>query len=258
MLSHYERMRGSQVGIRQEPHGRDPVCPLAILLPDGRQTRRDSGPGRDFRGCPSDRYHRVTARFRVGTGGLAARACRFVLSQLIRVSRMVIKELAAGNGTIGVTTCPGILVAPGDTRSPAERLVADLQDLLDWGTTALVTLLEDVEFEILNVQDLGSTAMAMGMTWIHLPIADHTVPGEWFENLWPPYSTVLCGMLASGKKVAIHSRSGYERNGMVAARLLVETGLSDDEALARARTIASDILLDAARVNWVQQSRSPS
>ncbi|MCY3660363.1 MAG: hypothetical protein OXG36_15270 [Caldilineaceae bacterium] len=169
---------------------------------------------------------------------------------------MEVKELAAGNGAIGVTTCPGILATPGDIRSPAERLVADLQYLLDWGTTALVTLLEDVEFEILNVQDLGSTAMAVGMTWIHLPIADHTVPGEWFENLWPPYSTVLCGMLAAGKKVTIHSRSGYERNGMVAARLLIEAGLSADEALAQARTLATDILLDDVRVDWVLKGQS--
>ena len=121
-----------------------------------------------------------------------------------------------------------------------------------------MTLLEDVEFEILNVQDLGSTAMALGMTWIHLPIADHTVPGEWFENLWPPYSTVLCGMLAEGKKVTIHSRSGYERNGMVAARLLIEAGLSADEALAQARTLAANILLDEVRVDWVLKGQSHS
>ena len=171
---------------------------------------------------------------------------------------MVIQELAAGNGTIGITTCPGILVAPGDTRSPADRLVADLQDLLDWEATALVSLLEDVEFEILNVQDLGSTALAMGMAWIHLPIADHTVPGEWFENLWPPNSTVLCALLAGGRKVAIHSRSGHERTGMVAARLLIDAGLSPDEALARVRTVAPDTLLDAARVNWVLKSQPRS
>lgn len=33
-------------------HRRDPVCLLAILLPDGRQTRRDAGPVGDFHGCP--------------------------------------------------------------------------------------------------------------------------------------------------------------------------------------------------------------
>lgn len=35
---------------------------------------------------------------------------------------MVIQELAAGSGTIGVTTCPGILAAPGDVRPPADPL----------------------------------------------------------------------------------------------------------------------------------------
>ena len=168
---------------------------------------------------------------------------------------MVIQELAAGSGIIGVTTCPGILAAPGDVRPPADRLRADLQALQDWGTTALVTLLEDVEFEILNVQDLGSTALAMGMFWIHLPIADHTAPGDWFENLWPPNSTVLCALLAAGRKVTIHSRSGHERTSMVAAWLLIDAGLSADEALEQARTVAPDILLDQTRVNWVLKSQ---
>ena len=64
-VSWYRRtmnVRGAGSGIRQGPHRRDPVCRLAILLPDG-----------DFRGCPSDRYHGATARLRVGTQGLTAR-----------------------------------------------------------------------------------------------------------------------------------------------------------------------------------------
>ena len=50
--SHHECTRGPRVGIHQGPHRRDPVCLLPILLPDGRQTRRDAGPVGDFHGCP--------------------------------------------------------------------------------------------------------------------------------------------------------------------------------------------------------------
>jgi len=98
-----------------------------------------------------------------------------------------------------------------------------------------VTLIEDHEFELLGVTELGPQVHRRGIEWHHLPIADLQPPDARFEQRWIDSGPRLQGHLRAGARVLIHCRGGLGRAGTVAARLLVELGLPADEAIARVR-----------------------
>ena len=87
-------------------------------------------------------------------------------------------------GRIGLTFCPGKHDPHAVTGPWARDLAADLAAISDWGALTLVTLLEDHELELLNVPGLGEAAKAAGLSWLHLPIRDVSIPGPIFERLW--------------------------------------------------------------------------
>lgn len=164
---------------------------------------------------------------------------------------MFIDELPIGRGTLGFTLCPGILLEPDDPESPERRLQVDLEAIKAWGASALVSLLEDHEFDILHVTKLGEQAEAMGMDWYHLPIANHDTPDDWFEIHWSYAGCRLHALLHEGRKVAVHCRAGYERSGTVAARLLVEQGASPEAALQNIRAVQEISLEDEQRLAYI-------
>lgn len=96
-----------------------------------------------------------------------------------------IDEVAAGDagGVIGITFCPG---KQGDSCSGApwaRDLETDLDAIARWQPGAMLTLIEDHEFDMLGVPRLGERARARGIEWHHLPIVDVQPPDERFESL---------------------------------------------------------------------------
>jgi ADP-ribosyl-[dinitrogen reductase] hydrolase len=158
----------------------------------------------------------------------------------VRTSRshpLRIHEVIAGEsgGLIGITFCPG-KCGPSLYGFRWERdLTADLDRIVAWGARAMVTLIEDQEFDLLGVADLGARVRARGLAWHHLPIPDVQPPGERFESGWQTSGPVLRNDLLAGHRVLVHCRGGLGRAGTVAARLLVELGVPADEAIGRVR-----------------------
>ncbi len=148
-----------------------------------------------------------------------------------------IDAVAAGAtpGMIGLTICPGKHDRHALTGAWARDLDADLMAIREWGATALVTLIEEHEFELLKVPDLGARAKAMGLDWHHLPIRDVSVPDERFESGWVKSGPGLLARLREGERVVVHCRGGLGRSGLVAARLLVELGITPRDAINRVR-----------------------
>lgn len=140
-------------------------------------------------------------------------------------------------GRIGVTFCPG----KKDARSlsgPWDRdLGVDLDAVAAWGASAVVTLVEDHEFGLLGVDGLGAGVAARHMDWLHLPIADVSVPDARFEAAWAVAGEGLRARLRDGFDVVVHCRGGLGRAGTVAARLLVELGTAAHEAVAAVRQV---------------------
>ncbi|MEG3806287.1 ADP-ribosylglycohydrolase family protein [Aerococcus mictus] len=146
-----------------------------------------------------------------------------------------IDEINLSTGTIGMTFCPG---KKGDSvfGEPWDRdLEADLDVIAAWHPDAVVSLMEEHEFEDLQVNGLGSAVEGRGLAWHHLPIPDLGITGRSFERRWINRGHVSRDLLRTGGKVLIRCRGGLGRTGLVAARLLIEEGMSPDEAIALVR-----------------------
>jgi len=114
---------------------------------------------------------------------------------------------------LGLTFCPG---KQGDSvfGRPWQRdLGADLDVISRWGATAVVTLIEQHEFEMLGLPDLGQRVKAAGMGWFHLPIPDVQPPDARFELAWQRAGPILIRMLQSGARIVVHCRGGLRRAG---------------------------------------------
>jgi ADP-ribosyl-[dinitrogen reductase] hydrolase len=147
-------------------------------------------------------------------------------------------EVPGSGGLIGMAVCPGKdeYAGLGIPSGPWKRdLELDLQVVSDWGAQALVSLIEDYEFELLDVSELPEKTENLGIRWFHLPIVDVGIPNRRFEEEWETAGKELCRILAAGGRIVLHCRGGLGRTGMIAARLLVEFGMDPRAAIAKAR-----------------------
>jgi len=108
------------------------------------------------------------------------------------------------------------------------------------GIDVVVSLLEKDEAAQLELGREGAVAKSKSVEFISFPIPDRGVPASTRDAL------SLLGKIATkleeGKNVAIHCRQSVGRSGLVAAGLLVTSGMSVDKAIdavstARGQTI---------------------
>ncbi len=159
-------------------------------------------------------------------------APRTSLTDPLRIAEL---RVAAAGGMVGVTLCPG---KRGDSvfgRPWARDLDADLDRVQRWGARAVLTLIEAHEMRLLGVPDLGQHITSRGIEWHHLPIVDVAAPGPSFEQAWLVAGRTSIDALMQGGKVLVHCRGGLGRAGTVAACLLVEFGVSPQEAIRQVR-----------------------
>ena len=110
-----------------------------------------------------------------------------------------------------------------------------LQDeVASWAHTGLVVVLSLLEVEEANELDLTGEAdycQANDVEFVAFPIPDRGVPSSRDDTFRLVKS--LEAKLVTGKAVGIHCRQGIGRSGMIAACLLVSSGVSSDEAFSR-------------------------
>jgi ADP-ribosyl-[dinitrogen reductase] hydrolase len=150
--------------------------------------------------------------------------------------QIAVLELPTG-GRIGMTFCPGKRDPAAMTGSWDRDLGVDLKAVVDWGASALVTLMEDHELKKLGVRVIGQHVKSMGMEWFHLPIRDVSIPDASFETAWETAGQALRAMLKNGQGIVIHCRGGLGRTGLIAAQLLIELGEMPSKALERVRAV---------------------
>jgi ADP-ribosyl-[dinitrogen reductase] hydrolase len=157
----------------------------------------------------------------------------------------------SGCGQIGITFCPGKYDPNAMTGVWARNLAIDLAAIKQWGAVALVTLVEDWELKTLRVESLGSAARELGLEWFHLPIVDGQVPDAKFETQWDVASQGLLKLLSTGQSIAVHCKGGLGRAGTIAARLLVEMGITPCEAISRVRNARQGAIETIAQEQYV-------
>ncbi|MBX2878939.1 MAG: dual specificity protein phosphatase family protein [Granulosicoccus sp.] len=137
-------------------------------------------------------------------------------------------------GAMGLVPCPGVRVSAG-TVGNRKAVLADIQEIVDWGANGFVTLFEEHEFKMNRVEDLHERMHAEGIWTMHLPIIDMHIPDQEFEDAWAAQGEQIRQALRVGERVILHCYAGLGRTGMIAARLLVEMGLTPEEAVASVR-----------------------
>lgn len=164
-----------------------------------------------------------------------------------------IDELRAGEagGVIGITFCPGKCGASNSGYRWERDLATDLDAIAAWRPGAMVTLIEDHEFEMLGVRGLGAQVRARGIDWHHLPIVDVQPPDERFEARWLTSGPALTSLLRDGRKVLVHCRGGLGRAGTVAALLLVGLGVDRAEAVRRVRAARHGAIETSGQLRYV-------
>ena len=158
---------------------------------------------------------------------------RTSLTHPLQIDSVIVPQTG---GLIGMTICPGMEQGGLSEQAWDRDLDLDLAAIKAWGATALVTLIEDYELEILSVAELPQKVQAIGLEWHQLPIMNRDAPYEEFEENWIISGRMLRQRLRQGERIVLHCVFGLGRSGMIAARLLVELGESPDSAIRRVRS----------------------
>lgn len=168
-------------------------------------------------------------------------------------------DVPGTSGQIGMTLFPGrrdrLAIA-----GPWERdFDADLDVVRDWHPAVVVSLVEEFEFAMLGVPEFAERMTALARAgrfeWMHLPIRDAGVPGADFETDWLRYGNSIRSALRAGGRVLLHCRAGLGRTGMIAARLLVECGVSAQAAITSIKRARRGTIETKAQEEHVRQQR---
>ena len=125
---------------------------------------------------------------------------------------------------------PGLLALSSRPRG-GEWLADEISKWKRKGIDLVVSLLTREEEESLELLGEGAAARREGIEFLALPIPDRDVPTSESE-LTAVLERVNLG-LSSGKNTLIHCRQGVGRTGLVAACLLITTGLDPAAAIAK-------------------------
>lgn len=120
------------------------------------------------------------------------------------------------------------------------------------GLDLVVSLLEEEEAAQLGLTEEARAVESEGIHFISFPIPDRGVPAS-ASAAFSLMSTIT-EALESGKNVAVHCRQGLGRSGLMAAGVLVRSGLDPEQAIeivsaARGQTVPET----ADQRSWVQR-----
>jgi protein-tyrosine phosphatase len=111
----------------------------------------------------------------------------------------------------------------------------------------------------LELSQEGAAAELKNIQFIAFPIPDRGVPASTQDAL--SLLSNLAALLAEGKNVAVHCRQSVGRSGMVAAGLLVTSGISADEAIDVVGAARGQVIPETPeQLRWIKHlpSRHPA
>lgn len=149
---------------------------------------------------------------------------------------MQIAELTGGGGVLGLCPMPG---RDGD-------YAGDLAAVLAWRPALVVTLAQTGELAARGAAGLPADLAAAGVDWLHLPIPDFGTPPVALRAKWPEISA----RLRQTPRLLIHCMGGCGRSGMIALRLLIDSGEPADPALTRLRATRPCAVETKAQMRW--------
>jgi ADP-ribosylglycohydrolase len=137
-----------------------------------------------------------------------------------------IEAIAHGRAVIGISACPG---------AGSAALQDDLDAVAAFQPDAIVTAMSLQELRLLGRADLPDILAGLAPQWHHIALRTGVAPDARFLRLWTYAGHGLRNILRRGGRVLIHCDGGGARARWLAARLLTELGMTEGEAVAKAR-----------------------
>ncbi|TYC60977.1 hypothetical protein FMN50_06980 [Rhodobacterales bacterium] len=163
-----------------------------------------------------------------------------------------------GGGRIVTLGFPGLAFdIAGTSVIEPERMQATLQDPALQACGLLVVLVERAEVPENAWSLLGEAASEQAIRVVHLPIRDYQAPDAEFEAGWQSLRTEIGELLASGGALALSCHYGAGRSGTMAASLLMDSGMTADEAVATVRRHFSESIESEEQLTWLK-GRQPN
>ncbi|MEP2533737.1 protein phosphatase [Shimia sp.] len=153
---------------------------------------------------------------------------------------MVIAEIKAGGGVLGICPAPG---RQGD-------YAGDLGIVTGWAPVLVLSMTEPQELVELGAEEFAGDLARNGIGLEALPIKDFGVPGDAVLARWPEVSKGVRAALATGGRALVHCRGGCGRSGMAVLRLMIEMGEAPEAALARLRAARPCAVETDAQKTW--------
>jgi protein-tyrosine phosphatase len=110
-------------------------------------------------------------------------------------------------------------------------LLDEVKAIRSAGVDVLVSLLTPDEVMELELKEEAECCGRQAVTYLSFPIPDRRSPP--FSERTFTFLEQLQGQVSAGKHVALHCRQGLGRAALMAASVLVLTGLSPDQAFER-------------------------
>jgi protein-tyrosine phosphatase len=121
----------------------------------------------------------------------------------------------------------------------------------------MVSLLEHDEASQLDLLDEPNAAEANGIRFISFPIPDRGVPAS--VPAARSFIADIARALDQGKNIAVHCRQGIGRSGMIAAGVLVASGINPERAVQVVSTARGLAVPETAEQrSWLEQLASKS
>ena len=139
-----------------------------------------------------------------------------------------------GAGWVAITLAPG-KKTQGANNYWDRDLDADLDRLVELGTTSLVPLLEDDELVRLKIPTLVESAKQRGLSVQRFPYHDGGIPEDIQETV--EFVQGICKRFEAGEHIVMHCNGGLGRAGTMAAcvRLALGLDISPEQAIASVR-----------------------
>ncbi|WP_435231134.1 protein-tyrosine phosphatase family protein [Pseudopelagicola sp. nBUS_20] len=162
--------------------------------------------------------------------------------------RFEIFSLGFGEGELGLCAAPG---STGQYR-------VDLGVILAWKPEMIISMTQQHELDELGAVSFFTDLLSAGITVVHLPTPDLSVPEAAVIAKWPNVSVAARGILRTGGRVLVHCRGGCGRSGMATLKLMVEAGRSPDIALKELRSTRPCAVETNAQMKWATGSTTLS
>jgi len=163
-----------------------------------------------------------------------------------------ISEINLGAKKLGLSFCPGKFQPNALSGAWNRSLDKDLKKIKDKDYDIIVSLIEEHEFEELQVTALQNSAVDnFEMKWIWVPIIDGDVPikSETFIGL-----NSVIDLLESGHSIFVHCKGGLGRAGTIAAWVLTHNGRTAAEAITEIRKVRKGAIENSKQYDWIKMN----